>query len=144
MKVVINTCYGGFSVSLVAARFMAEAGSERAKKEVAEHEEVLRRFRLYRDGELTLSKNDFNKGMWDIDIKYDKEPEFHGYGYVEGMDGRYERNDPHLVAAVEKLGDEAGGSFADLKVVEIPDDVDWEIDEYDGNEHIAEKHRIWR
>ena len=35
---------------------------------------------------------------------------------------------------------EAGDSF----FVEIPDDVEWQIEEYDGSEWIAEKHRIWR
>ena len=34
MKVVINTCFGGFSISMRAAKFMAEQGSERAKKEL--------------------------------------------------------------------------------------------------------------
>jgi hypothetical protein len=28
-------------------------------------------------------------------------------------------------------------------VVEIPDDVNWQVEEYDGMEHIAEKHRTW-
>jgi hypothetical protein len=27
--------------------------------------------------------------------------------------------------------------------VEIPDNVEWEIMEYDGTEYIAEKHRKW-
>jgi len=48
-----------------------------------------------------------------------------------------------LVRVVEELGDKASGRCADLKVVEIPDDVEWEIDEYDGSEHVAEKHRTW-
>ena len=30
-----------------------------------------------------------------------------------------------------------------LKIIEIPDDVDWIIEEYDGNEWVAEKHRTW-
>jgi len=54
------------------------------------------------------------------------------------------RNDPVLVEIVERLGSEANGRYSDLKIVEIPDDVDWEIMEYDGMEHIAEKHRTWR
>jgi len=33
--------------------------------------------------------------------------------------------------------------FADLKIVEIPDGTNYEIDEYDGNEHVAEVHRTW-
>ena len=35
------------------------------------------------------------------------------------------------------------GKCASLKVVEVPEDAEWEIDEYDGNEHVAEKHRTW-
>lgn len=54
-----------------------------------------------------------------------------------------DRSNPALVACVEKLGKEASGRFAELKVVEIPDDVDWEICEYDGAEWVAEKHRTW-
>ena len=37
----------------------------------------------------------------------------------------------------------ASGKFADLEVREIPDGVDWQIDEYDGNESIHEVHRTW-
>jgi hypothetical protein len=33
--------------------------------------------------------------------------------------------------------------MAELEVVEIPDDVEWIIVDYDGMEHIAEKHRTW-
>lgn len=53
------------------------------------------------------------------------------------------RNNPILVEIVEQLGEAADGGFAKLKFVEIPDDVQWQIDEYDGNEWVAEKHRIW-
>jgi len=30
-----------------------------------------------------------------------------------------------------------------LKIVDIPDGVEWEIEEYDGMEWVAEKHRTW-
>jgi hypothetical protein len=53
------------------------------------------------------------------------------------------RNNPILVEIVEQLGAAAKGDFAELKVVEIPDDVQWQIEEYDGKEWIAEKHRTW-
>lgn len=53
------------------------------------------------------------------------------------------RDDPVLVELVEKLGDKAGHQYANLKVVDIPDDVDWYIEEYDGLEWVAEKHRTW-
>lgn len=53
------------------------------------------------------------------------------------------RNDPKLVECVEKLGEEANGTYAELKVVEIPDNVNWEIGEYDGLEWVEEVHRRW-
>lgn len=58
-------------------------------------------------------------------------------------DGDILRDDPHLVQVVKKLGHEANGAHADLKIVEIPSDVDWQIDEYDGIEWVAEVHRTW-
>jgi hypothetical protein len=54
-----------------------------------------------------------------------------------------ERDDPALVQVVEELGEEANGAYAELKIVEIPYDIDWQIKEYDGKEHIAEEHRTW-
>jgi len=35
------------------------------------------------------------------------------------------------------------GEYSELKVVEIPDDVKWQLEEYDGLEWVAEKHRTW-
>lgn len=55
------------------------------------------------------------------------------------------RNNPFLVEVVERLGEEANGDYAILKIVEIPDDVDWEIAEsFPGDEWVQEKHRTWR
>lgn len=53
------------------------------------------------------------------------------------------RNDPVLVSMVLGDPDRYNGSFAKLRVVEIPDDVDWEIVNHDGIEWVAEKHRKW-
>jgi len=49
----------------------------------------------------------------------------------------------HLVATVKALGEEADTRYSDLKVVEIPDDVEWHVGEYDGMEWVAEAHRTW-
>ena len=54
-----------------------------------------------------------------------------------------ERDDPALVQTVRELGSEANGGYAELKIVEIPADVDWTIEEYDGTEWVAEVHRTW-
>jgi hypothetical protein len=53
------------------------------------------------------------------------------------------RDDPALVSVVRDLGDEAAGNYAELKIVTIPADVLWQIDEYDGWEWVAEQHRTW-
>lgn len=53
------------------------------------------------------------------------------------------RNDPALVQVVEELGDAASDAFSKFKIVEIPDDVNWTIKEYDGIEWVAEVHRTW-
>jgi hypothetical protein len=47
------------------------------------------------------------------------------------------RDDPTLVAVVEEMPHNC------LVVIEIPADVNWIIDEYDGMEWVAEIHRRW-
>ena len=75
-------------------------------------------------------------------------------GKYKGLGGRYSfvrdsfgdhgcRTDPRVIGVVEELGKKANGQCADLKIVEVPDDVKWDIEEYDGWEHIAETHRTW-
>jgi hypothetical protein len=44
---------------------------------------------------------------------------------------------------VEELGDKAVKYGAKLKVVEIPDDVNWELNQDDGREWISEIGRTW-
>jgi hypothetical protein len=53
------------------------------------------------------------------------------------------RKDPILIEIVEQLGKKADGKLASLKIVEIPDDVEFHISEYYGKEWIAENHRTW-
>ena len=42
----------------------------------------------------------------------------------------------------EKCSD-ADGDHAQLRIVDIPDDVNWYIDDYDGIETVREHHRTW-
>jgi hypothetical protein len=53
------------------------------------------------------------------------------------------RTDKDLIEVVETLKEEANGAFANLKIIEIPDDVNWTIEEYDGKERVEEVHRVW-
>ena len=53
------------------------------------------------------------------------------------------RDCPDLVAMVEEGGTDVNGTYSDLKVVNVPENVNWYIEEYDGMEHVAERHRTW-
>lgn len=48
-----------------------------------------------------------------------------------------------LIQIVETLGKDSWGDFSELKIVEIPENVNWCICEYDGREWVAERHRTW-
>jgi hypothetical protein len=71
------------------------------------------------------------------------------YGPIIIVNGKHwydkdiNRDDPVLVALVKELGKAAAGEHARLKVVRIPANVDWQIDDYDGKEWISERHRTW-
>lgn len=56
------------------------------------------------------------------------------------------RSDERLVRIVEELGKEANGAHCSLKIVEVPDDVEWHIvaDNEWGDEEIHENHRVWK
>jgi hypothetical protein len=53
------------------------------------------------------------------------------------------RDDPVLIQVVRELGTKANAPVAKLKIVEIPASVEWQIEEYDGKEWVAERHRTW-
>jgi hypothetical protein len=76
-----------------------------------------------------------------------KEETNHGSIYYKGAewfnDRDIDRKDSTLVRVVQELGEKANGFCAKLKIVNIPVDVQWEVVEYDGLEHIAEKARKW-
>ncbi|HEU4683664.1 MAG TPA: hypothetical protein VFS39_04110 [Nitrospira sp.] len=54
------------------------------------------------------------------------------------------RDDAKLVQVVEELLDEANGHAALLKVVAIPDGVNWIIAKVKEKEHVCDLDRIWR
>ena len=54
-----------------------------------------------------------------------------------------DRTDPILIQVVETLDAEADGFYAKLRIIEIPDDIEWEITEHDGHESVEEVHRKW-
>jgi hypothetical protein len=62
--------------------------------------------------------------------------------YIENEDDEF-RSNPELVKIVKEMGEDSFGDFAQLEIVEVPDDVQWHISSYDGAEWVAENHRTW-
>ncbi|KKL76711.1 hypothetical protein LCGC14_2042170 [marine sediment metagenome] len=116
MKIVINGCCGGFSLSHAAFLRLREMKNESA-----------------------LAEPDYGE-MWDDGSGPRRES---GSEMFAHFLSNIDRSDPQLVVVVEELGEKANGGFANLEIVEIPDGVDWEVEEYDGREWISEKHQTW-
>lgn len=53
------------------------------------------------------------------------------------------RDDPYLIKVIKELGMAANGPHSNLKIVEIPGDIEWLVQDYDGAEWVAEAHRTW-
>jgi len=130
MKIVTNRCFGGFSLSHKAVMEYAKRmgivlyssdrpySSEKRKFFIYFLVPVEEYLRLYETNDAALDEVTFSER----DIP---------------------RDDPVLVSVVEDLGGEANGIYAELHITEIPDGVDWEIEEFDGREWVSEKHRTW-
>ena len=92
---------------------------------------------------LTLSGIAFTlEDQPDRDTQFKKGPLIMVCGH-EYWERDIDRDDPVLVTVVQEMGDSASGEHAKLKIVEIPADIEWQIDEYDGSEWVAEKHQVW-
>jgi len=71
------------------------------------------------------------------------------YCSIKNIDWHYSikydisRDDPVLIALIEEMKEQANGKYSELKIVEIPDDMEWHIAEYDGLEWVAENHRTF-
>jgi len=138
MKIVINKCYGGFGLSPLAIQKLAERKGRKCYLFESRVEGKKQRF-------IPLTLEQAQSSHHCVFAFDAPEPELGNDWYsAHNIDERqYERTDADLVAIVEELGAKANGQYAELAIVEIPDGVEYEIDEYDGVEHIAEKHRTW-
>ena len=145
MKVVINKCFGGFSLSMAGdEKYLNLIGKKAYFYKQTKHE--------FKDGVEEYKKikpNEENAGMFtycftkDLGEIIDKKTLNENYEKYHFYNNDLDRSDETLIKVVELLGDDANGSCAKLSIVEIPDDISYEIEEYDGNEHIAERHNTW-
>lgn len=125
-KIVINTCYGGFNLSAEAKEELFNLGCSHMEEQDATE----------------YFKSDFNDFVSTLTIL--QIPYRSGKVIIDNHNKYENRDCPYLVQVVEKLKEKANGKHSELKIVEIPDDVEWEIEEYDGKEWVSEKHRTWR
>lgn len=137
MKVVINKCFGGYGFSVEAVQWLEEHGFDGehfrypAKEYYRNSEDRLRedleKWRKYNKNSKSIFLTIFSKDGADV-----------------LSDSPGPRNHPMLVQCVEEFGSErASGDCGKLEIVEIPDGIEWEIDDYDGMESIHEQHRSW-
>lgn len=140
MKIVINKCYGGFGLSQQAMELYAKKKNKKLYSYVED--------RSYQDKDVLTRK--YIRGIEGFIVYHFTEDkgdffiwnkQFNDSGYLVDYD--LDRADPDLIAVVEELKKLADGSHANLKIVEIPDNIEYEIEEYDGQEWIAESHRTW-
>jgi hypothetical protein len=123
MKVVVNKCYGGFSLSNAAVERCVELGM----KMTALDENG---FAVDKEADFYVMRGSLVKSQKYAALSSDRN-EF--------------RANPAVVQTVEELGDKANGVFAKLKVIDIPfySMLGWHVDEYDGMEKIVENHSSW-
>ena len=139
MKLVINKCYGGFGLSDKAIEMIMKRkglGCYRYKQTKYSFESGINEYiRCEEFDENTLFTYYQTE---DLGEKVNNLPSETCWYY-----GNLERNDEDLIAVVEELGEEADGRFANLRIVDIPDDIEWELEYYDGVETVHELHRSW-
>ena len=140
-RVVINKCHGGFGLSNDAVLRYLELSSVPVWCE-AQDSLIPFKYWLVPPGPDRLS--DPSAQEWADMTLQERQAHNQAYSKQVFYDREVPRDDPFLVRTVLELGEKANGRCAELKVVEIPEDVDWTIEEYDGLEWIAERHRTWR
>jgi len=144
MKIAVNRCYGGFSLSIEAELLYAK-----------------------KKGITLFYYEEINPGNWDdktckrIDAPAKPEEDnFRTTAFTKDLGATFDysgkesdkyyfsnrdisRDDALLIEVIEELGDKASADLGEIRITEIPDGVDWYIEEYDGMEHVAEQHRTW-
>ena len=137
MKIVINTCYGGYSITDDCFEAVLNRKGTIYYKAIPEDTAY---FRLIGSMYYSVPEEEFH-------VVCSKDKKLGNYKKSNALilsSRNIPRDDVDLIAVLEALGvDKCGGRHAELKIVEIPDGTDWEVEEYDGTEWIAEVHKTW-
>ena len=133
MKLVINSCYGGFHLSPKALKRYLELKGKNAyfyKQTKYEYRDSINEFT--RIDNIDAIKNDLFINCTTID--YGKVTNIYPSSPFEY--GSIPRNDRHLIQVVKELGKEANTEVSRLTIVEIENGRWYKINEYDGYESI--------
>lgn len=139
MKIVINTTYGGFGLSDACTEELAVLKGHKAYKYTFDN----RGLSLHRCHEETYAYCSC-RFLLDVDQEEIDRETAKRHHFESLFEGNEMRTDPDLISLIEKNGTQwASGDYAELKIIEIPDDVDWVIGEDEGKEWVEEKRRVW-
>lgn len=140
MQVLINRCYGGFNISGQVLFELIENKSELIK--VHKFNEWFTSTHEYETDAYKEFKPDWLINSWENIIINNITKLV--YRLNEGDDPIKFRSNKELINIFNKLGKEKfSGPFADIQLIDIPDNIEVKLSEYDGVEWIAEKHRTW-
>lgn len=132
MKIVINSCYGGFSLSPKGEqRYLELNGLDSYFYKQSKYK--------YTDGTMEFVRLDNIDDVPDIFFyctTYDQGKTLPDFPKDIFHSRNLKRSDPILVQVVEELGAESFGKCARLEVVDIEKGRWFKIDEYDGYESI--------
>ena len=145
MKVLINTRHGGFNLSAEALMYLVEKKSPIIRK--------MHLSKYYRSSDGGWEK-EFEKALKSGCWKLFKEGWYLFFDDLVNISNKYvyslkdenspqTRSHPDLVEVFKKLGKKVNSVCTELTIVEVPDNVKWYIEEYDGAEWVAEEHRTW-
>lgn len=133
MKIILNKCFGGFGVSGAGLDLYAQ------KKGI-----ILCPYRTIKGVEGVLTRGN----LMNYDYCFTKDLGERLCLAQADWDALFlldasHRQDETLIEVVEELGEKASGFYAKLKIVDIPDDLDYVIEDYDGFETLHQRVQIW-
>ena len=136
--VVINRCWGGFGLSHKAVMLYAKLSKFKLYPFV-EKRDASGNIDFHHHVPYARQKNAFVIHYSFAPLNADGTYEEKSYFFPREI----ERDDAILLRVVKKLGKRANGTHAELKIVEIPNGIEYEIEDYDGMETVEEKHQVW-
>jgi len=132
MKIVINSCYGGFSLSPKGLRrYLDLKGLESYF-----YKQTKYKFDCGKAEFTRVDDIDDVPGIFFYCTTYDQGKTISDYPKDTFNSSELKRSDPILVQVVEELGEESSGEYACLEVIEIEKGRWFKIRDYDGYESV--------